>query len=479
MSHSSRLLTFSILFSMLCLNHASAQLSNGELILKSKAVAPVSSNELPFWLWANQYGKVNDEGVNAIQDVSYTSSHLTNSGLSFKSRFDVTLTNGINHSLNISQMYINASYKKLEGTFGRFNDIQGLNDGELGVGSMMKSRNASAMFGGRIGTNQFIEFPFTQGYFEFDFDIGHYWFDEDRYVEDVYLHSKSLYLQIDLSPLELRGGIIHNVMWGGVSPDFGQFPSTFNDYLRVVFAQGARKNSTVTGEQENSLGNTIAAFDYGILWEDDRIDLTITRLFYIEDRTGLLSRSGWDGQWSIDLYFKKPTFLRNIRYDYIYTIRQDSKNYQPDGRADYNHHYLYRTGWTYHGNVIGIPLFTFDESINQFTNNILVGHSLGFILNPNAKSEIKVIGAYTRNYGTCDDLLIDPDDICSSEPPTLLEEAIPRKEARRDTFFGFLGFSRAFTDRTTAGVSLSMDILEGEENRSGISFDISYDLFKN
>ncbi len=467
-----------ILISAFNLENASyAQPSNATLDFESRVLAPISSGKLPFWMWANQRGKVNEERISTVQDLRYRTNATTISNFNIESGADLTLSNGVDHSLNISQLYINVEFQKIGAKFGRFYQIQGLNDGRLAVGSMMKSRNAGALIGASAGTTQFNSFPLARGYFRYHVGISHFWFEDDRYVENALLHSKFLYLQIDLTPLRLVGGIIHNAMWGGTSPDIGKMPTSVNDYLRVVFARGARDNSTINSERTNALGNTIAAYDYGILWDDENIDLKITRLFYIEDIPGATYRSAWDGQWSADIYFKNESLFTRIRYDYVYTIRQDSKISQPDGRADYYHHYIYQSGWTNQGYVIGLPLITFDEPTNSITNNVLVAQSVGLELTPSTNTRVQVFGTFSRNYATCDDILIDENRTCQSKPKILLKDAYPRNTLQKNIFSTKISFSQSYNDRLSSTFSVAYDFIENEPNRLGFGMGVRYAIW--
>ncbi len=454
-----------------------AQSNRDQLTFESRIFAPIASGNLPFWMWANQRGKVNEKGVSLVQDVVYRPYISDYGKLRIDSGADLTLSNGVDHSLNISQLYVDVEYEKIGAKIGRFYETQGLNDGELAIGSMMKSRNAGALIGASAGTTQFNSFPLAQGYFRYHVGISHFWFEDDRYVKNALLHSKFLYLQIDLSPLKLVGGIIHNAMWGGTNPDIGKMPQSFNDYLRVVFARGARENSTVDAERVNALGNTIAAYDYGILWDSEKLDMKITRLFYIEDIPGATYRSAWDGQWSFDIHLKKRPFLTRLRYDYVYTIRQDSKISQPDGRADYYHHYLYQSGWTNQGYVIGVPLITFDESTNSITNNVLVAQSVGLELSPSSKMAIQILGSFSRNYSTCDDILKDENRRCLGKPKILLEDAYPRDTLQKNIFSSKVAISYQYSENISANVSIAYDAIEAEPNRMGIGLGFNYRIW--
>lgn len=116
-------------------NEVQAQFDQGQLMVESRIYAPISSGKLPFWMWANQRGKVNEEGINAIQDFTYRPLDYSKGAFNIESGMDVTLSNGVDHSLNISQLYADLTYKKVGAKVGRFFQTQGLNDGELAIGS--------------------------------------------------------------------------------------------------------------------------------------------------------------------------------------------------------------------------------------------------------------------------------------------------------------------------------------------------------
>ncbi len=124
--------------------------------------------------------------------------------------------------------------------------------------------------------------------------------------------------------------------------------------------------------------------------------------------------------------FKQQKIISKILYEYIYTkwqsgpgipdsspsypTEEDNYGYPFGGRDDYYNNYIYYDGWTYHDMIIGTPLFytqararnfipDLSDDYGNIVNNRVVGHHFGLqggykILN------YRLIGTYTRNYGT-------------------------------------------------------------------------------
>tara|TARA_R110000868_G_scaffold37111_3_gene131311 strand:- start:7452 stop:8918 length:1467 start_codon:yes stop_codon:yes gene_type:complete len=459
-----------------------SQVTPQSLTIQTEAFLKYGKGDIPFWMWANNRGKVYKNSSSLNLDILYNIDEKEFGIFNVRGGIGISTSASNESTFNLAQIYSVLRYKKLELSLGRFFLNQGLNSNELGLGPFINSRNASALPGIELRTDNYLVVPFTQGYLKYKISLGHFWFENDRQVRNAWLHNKQFYLQIDFDWLKLNGGIIHNVMWGGNSASVGDLPSAFSDYLRVFFAQGAQSNSKLEGEVLTALGNNLAGYDFGINLIGREYKFDVSRLFYIEDKNAAEFRSVWDGQWSMSLVFRNNRFLKNIAYDHIYTIRQDAYKSQPGGRANYFNHHIYKTGWTYQGNIIGNPLLTYDQELGEITNNMIVGHTISIDVQVSSKMKFIPSFAYTRNYGKCKNL-VSPEGLgCGGKEEKPLDiNFVDRETVRKDYYYlmGFFEYSPKKNQNIILFSSLGYDFKEEERNNIAVSFGFKFYPIKN
>ncbi|HEX6982766.1 MAG TPA: capsule assembly Wzi family protein [Balneolaceae bacterium] len=361
---------------------------------------------LPFWFYANTDGVVDPESSNLITRLySYYTSVDTANSFRVRTGFDAYSRFSQNNTLVFNELYGSIGYKFIDLKVGRFYQTLGLTDDDLTMGSMIVSRNATPIPRIQLSTNGFTDIPLMQGYVQFKALFAHGWFDDERYVSNPYLHQKYFYLKINYKVIEAMGGIIHNVTWGGVDPDSGQLPSSFSDYLRVISGMGAAPGAP-GGEVTNVIGNSVGAYDFRLNLNFDDFQFKAYRLFYLEDKVSTRFRSPWDGIWGVGIELTdENSFINEILWEHMNTKRQDSFDDEPRGTASYYYNFIYESGWTYEGNVIGNPLILAEPNPNfmmrgPISNNIIVAHHIGIQGRPADRFRYKTFFTYSRNYGT-------------------------------------------------------------------------------
>lgn len=478
--------SFVLVFLLILFNgeHVQAQTQPGYGTLNTEISTVLKSGpRVPFWLWANKRGKVDGASDNLIFDIRYAAPELKKNGFTFNSGVDLTAGIAGKNSVNFSQAYASAKYGGFILKAGRYYRQMGFADSPLGLGSMVIGRHASALPGIELSTDDFIAVPFTSGYVKYKLDFGHFWFGSDRYIDNSYLHSKDFYLRIDLGRLKLSAGIIHNVVWGGTRPDGVSLGKSFDDYIRVVTGKGASEEHPNTGEILTALGNAVAAYDTGILWVSDNYRIQASRLFFLEDKSSLLFRSAWDGQWTLDVEPRNWGFLKHFRYDYFYTIRQDAFANQPGGRANYYGHSIYKSGWSYQSKVLGVPLITldFDKSgINTTTNNMIVAQSVAARMSLFEGFEMTASLLYSRNYGVCQDLKSPAGEGCrGSIEKDIPLDVVQRHTVRKDHYLFGTEFAYALKDVQGMHIKmgLGLDIKQKQPTTYGLTLGVLYSPF--
>lgn len=364
-------------------------------------------DNLPFWLHADQYGLYHPYSANGVLTASFYQPVVSNEQFSIytsgmlANRYAGRSWTG----LPFLSATVNIGPFQLRG--GRFSDPIGTNYHPLSSGSLLYSTNALPVPKILVKTNGFVDIPGTYKHLQFSAYLSHGWLENSRYARNAYLHQKYLYLKLEFQPIQIIGGIVHNVQWGGTSPVFGRLPDSFGDYLRVFFNENANANSDAPdNEKMNTIGNVVAGYDFNLRINLNSTTLSFYRLFYLEAATKV--RSIWDGMWG-GAYISREShpFLNAFVYEYINTKSGNVHDSEPRGAANYYNNGIYESGWTYMNRVLGNPLILTDGS-NQYPiyNNIIVAHHLaaqGFI---RSHMQWKVYYTYSRNYGRKDDQII-------------------------------------------------------------------------
>src|SRR5690606_3877591 len=123
-----------------------------------------------------------------------------------------------------------------------------------------------------------------------------------------------------------------------------------------------------------------------------------------EDGSGTRFANFPDGVWGI--YFKpnNQKIISSILYEYIDTADQ-SGSATASGFDGYFGNSIYRSGWTYEENVIGLPFILFDKNVEinsentPFINNRSKIHHFG-IAGEFSKFQWKLKSTYTTYLGT-------------------------------------------------------------------------------
>lgn len=383
---------------------------------------------LPFWHYANTRGQFRQGS---------TANWLSGAGLSLPFRGDgevdvsagaevVGRISDASNTLHVHRLYGKAQYRGLRLSAGRFSDTIGLTWDDLSMGSMMVSRNAPPVPMIKLFTPDFLDVPWTGGHVQ----VRGRWSDgrlgTNRVVESALLHQKTFYLNVNVADVSAIGGVVQNTVWGGAGK-----PSGWGDYLRVF--SGSLEGTDV---DQNRTGNTVAAYDFALRYDLENWHVQASRLFYLEDTVSMQFRSPWDGLWGLGLRRKdEEGWVNGVLYEHMNTIQQDALPGAPRGRADYYHHFIYNSGWTYKDVVLGTPLLVFDPSRDQMENNMVLAHHFSLRGTPTERLGYQFRITYSRNYGVCGDQIIKGTcRITSTRPAPPDQNVRPRGELRRDQY---------------------------------------------
>jgi len=345
----------------------------------------------PFWNVSKQHGKYTLQPFDAFGGIGLkTESERKTHGLRLDYGVEWTGTLG-----NESRGYLHEAYLEIRNSWflvraGKKEEVTGNQDTTLSLGSTIWSGNARPMPMLVAGTPGYIDIPFTGGYAEVNALLAHGWFESDRYVKNVFLHRKHLHLRFG-GDFFINGsvGFQHVAQWGGSSPDpeYGDLPSDWDAYLRVLMARSGDPATVHENEVINSLGNHLGSRCYRLDVKMTACSLGIYFQSIFEDSSGKSRPFNRDGIWGV--YYRsreKDRVVNHMVAEYLHTTWQSGPVHNIGdtvlgGNDNYFNHSIYRDGWTYHGFVIGIPLIT-SPVFNEFgeggtINNRVVAVHLG------------------------------------------------------------------------------------------------------
>lgn len=348
-----------------------------------------SSEAPPFWLTANRNGLVrSDQATGFFRVAAHTPLRETN-------RFDYEVGLDLvgypvgGRELYINQLYGRVKFGALQAYGGRIIETHGIHDVSLSSGSMGWSTNALPMPKIGLSLPDWAPIPFSQGFLDVKGHIAHGWFEEDRYTESPYLHEKTVYGRIGgESVFNFYGGIMHYVVWGGNSPQYGTLPGRLKDFPSVLLATGGDEDAP-PGEEDYMLGDHLGAWDFGFFLNLDDYRIKVYRHFPLETKDNLKFSSPQDGLLGLHLQLRGNGIVTGILYEHLYTMWQDGPrvldtgNWRDGekGRENYYNHGIYRSGWTYHGRTIGNPLLLPTQNTADggrgIENNRVTAHHIG------------------------------------------------------------------------------------------------------
>ena len=214
-------------------------------------------------------------------------------------------------------------------------------------------------------------------------NLAHYNLLDDRHVRGAMIHNKSLAVKVALGKnVDLTAGFDHYAIWGGVSEKYGTMGSSFKDYIKVFFAKRGDENDLVV-DQWNVFGNHIGREWIRAVWRYDLFTMTFQYDKPFEDNSGMQFKNFPDGVWTLQFAFPdRKSLLTDITYEFVNTTWQSGPLHERPatdeelvgqdpsspwygrvslgGRDHYFNNEPYKSGWTYYGRAIGLPLLNPD-----------------------------------------------------------------------------------------------------------------------
>lgn len=341
-------------------------------------VGTISSDQdfLPFLLEHNRWGIVDpDQPVFVSGEVFYRKDLKGKWALSTGMFFR-------NDRLNT--YYLTGTYDFIDLTVGARRTVIGGIDSDLMMVNYGMGMNAAPAPMVEIATNGYTNVPFTNGIVKFQARLGHRWLEKDRYQSKAFMHNKDVFLMFDFKRSigwQFSTGLVHLAQYGGTSSWGLIQPSDFSTFLDVFFGRGAQEGPGNAGEN-NGRGNHLGMHEITFKKFIGEHELTLDYQSPFEDGGSMqyvslknfLLALNWKPS-------RKVKWLDEVQIEYTQTLRQsgpglpDPTENFPDeasnfgfefgGRDDYHNNWLYRSGYTYNGLIMGNPLFwTYDWTMN-------------------------------------------------------------------------------------------------------------------
>ena len=359
-----------------------------------------SGDESPFWMHSNQRGRI-DEKTNLSSWLTGTGTYDFRFGGTLKAGLGILYHDGYSSEAQLDEYYVGFENKYFETYAGRkqkeefFSGISATNE------NVLWSLNSRPIPGLSFTTKPIMLFERTGIGFKASWE--EFFSDEtERFIQKPRIHHKSFHLIFNgIRNIELIAGGHHYVQWAGRSSEYGELPSGFEDYLKVITGGSIIGGDGFVGEQEiNGLGNHLGGYEVQLNTSFSHYNVSLIYNTIFEDFSGIKLRNTPDGRYGIYIKDQQPEkWVQAIMYEYYFT-RNQSKNYPTvDGKDNYFNNHLYRSGWTYEKRIIGLPFIMLDQDRFRVAHNNIVAHHIGITGMAFYTYPYKFLASYRGNYG--------------------------------------------------------------------------------
>lgn len=379
-----------------------------------------TGEESPFWMHTNYRGRLDEKShlfglfsSNLTMDLTTDSYAEFGVGAFYK--------DGYNDGVKLDELYFNYVSPKFGVVIGKkqrddlFQGLSATNE------NILWSLNAAPMPGIRFFTRDPL-FIFKENHgLGVMASLEEYLMDDDRYIEDTRVHHKSLHLVYrSENNFQIDMGVQHFVQWAGYSEEFGQLPNSWEDYFRI-FTGMASENDVGNGQEVNALGNQIGSYEIKIKTKIRDIDFQFIYNHIYEDASGMKGGNFPDGRYALYFDDNRDTFwgtswLKAFMYEFYYTKNQSRtrKSSEEDGADNYFNNNLYRSGWTYNNQVLGMPFILLNDNRFRIGTNITTVHHFGLKGKAFEKYPYRFLLSYRKNYGVKDSFFSEKREVLST-----------------------------------------------------------------
>ena len=351
--------------------------------IETKAILS-NEDQNPFWFHTNSnyaVGELTNLSATAELNASLTfSSFKINAGAAVFGR------DGVDDAVQRRDLYLQFENSWLFATVGAKKQKEVLDGLSATNQNFLWSGNARPLPGVLLEANNPIKISKTFGV---DWGIAHYELNDNRFVDDTHVHYKRLALITTFNENhKLTAKIQHFAQWGGTSPVYGDLKDGFKDFINVFFAHNAEEIG-LEDETINKVGNHLGTFFLGYEFNTKFGGFSLYHDHPFEDGSGTRLANFPDGVWGI--YFKPENqkIISSVLYEYIDTSDQSGISVG-SGYDSYFRNNIYRSGWTYEQNIIGLPFILFDKNVE------INGENSAYISNRSKVHHFGVTGQFDK-----------------------------------------------------------------------------------
>lgn len=357
---------------------------NSSFSISNSSLA-TTSNNMPFWMWANNDGKIlKDNSFLNVTELNIVGNYFFKDSNSFI-RTGTVLIGGIGNGdsyFQHNELYAGINISNWELNAGLFHNQLQFGGLSTSNGNMARSRNARPYPRIGIGLATFKPTPFFRKWLSVKGEYEEGLLTDERYVDNTHLHHKSFYLKIQpTANFDIQAGMEHYAMWGGTSRNkqIGRLPNDVSAYIKYITGSSGDDDFLET-DQLNVAGNSYGTYQFLVTQQFGGFETSLNISHPFEDFSGINLRNWPDN--IIGLYFKleKPEKLithflyefTNTRQqgiiDSIYRYNEVENVWKSVHEDNYYNHGVYRSGVTNHQQTMGSPLFfpvKIDEGISM------------------------------------------------------------------------------------------------------------------
>ncbi|MBE7639203.1 hypothetical protein GUB10_02560 [Salegentibacter sp. BLCTC] len=362
-----------------------------------------TGKDSPFWFHTNKRGRV-DERTNFSGFISTNGVYKISENATLELGLAALYQDGYTDKLQLDESYLTFNNSWLGVVIGRkqrrdlYKGLSATNQ------SVLWSLNARPLPGIRFFTKRPVFFKNNTG-LGFRASLEEYLMDDERFVDNTRLHHKSFHLVYKSSPkFQISAGLRHFVQWGGTHPEYGDLPSNFEAYTRVVTGRGVGNNTgdAISEQEINGLGNHLGSYEVNIKTKLSGYNVELIYNHLFEDGSGSLLRNTPDGRYGVFVENTRApldSWLQALMYEFYYTKNQSKNTPTTDGEDNYFNNNLYRSGWTYENRILGLPFISLGPDRFRIANNKIIAHHLGLSGMAFNKIPYRFLGSFRKNYG--------------------------------------------------------------------------------
>ncbi|MCB7480598.1 capsule assembly Wzi family protein [Christiangramia sediminis] len=364
-----------------------------------------TDKESPFWMHTNYRGRL-DEKTHFSGLLSYKANIDFDGERSAEFGLGGLYKDGYDDGFKLDEAYFAYTSPKFGIVLGKkqrkdlFQNLSASNE------NILWSLNASPLPGIRFFTRDPLFLKGDHG-IGVMFSLEEYIMDDDRFIDETRLHHKSGHIVYrSKNNFQISLGGQHFVQWAGYSEEFGELPGSFEDYTRI-FTGMASENDVADGQEVNALGNQIGSYELKIKTKIRDVDFQFLYNHIFEDASGMKGGNLPDGRYAVYFEDNRDTFwgsswLKAFMYEFYYTKNQSRRRVssEVDGADNYFNNNLYRSGWTYRNQILGVPFILLNEDTRfRIGTNILTIHHLGLKGKAFEEFPYRFLLSYRKNYG--------------------------------------------------------------------------------